>query len=1142
MTRSAAARPFPVYYSGTRIQLASDITPALSNPSGLAVDLAGNLYIADTGNSRIVKVSAAGTTSTFSLTGISALNSPHQVAVDSSGNLYIADTGNNRIVKSDPSGAAGVINTGSFTLNAPKGVAVDALGNLFIADSANNRMLKVTAGAAYLLNTTGGLTIDSSSLNSPVALATDTYNNLYIVDQNNNRVVEVSAGLVGFVVSTGSSLTSPTSVTVSDNGVIYIADGSSPARVTINDPQGDQYDLFFGERDNEFGAPAAIATDSRGAFYIADIQNNVVNLFHQGSADFGRVQSGSSGIPETLSFNISGADTLTGVSIYTAGAQNLDFTIAANSGTPCTTGSNGIACTVNVQFTPTAAGLRRGALVLSYEDDCLGAGTFTVPLFGIGDAPVAALSSGTATRLSTGILTFPQPFKPFQTATDGVGNIYATDTANNKVYKIPTGGGTATTVSIPALPSPAGLSGPTGIAIDGAGNLFIADAGNDRIVEIASDGAADVVNINSPFSGFNNPQSIFITGSGDLIVDDAGHNRIVDLSMDFSGTIGNTLATVNAFVLSTGAYTLTTGVAPSSPYNSPTSAAMDADGNLYISDDVNDRIVKIDRLGDSSLLDFSSLASALITPHSVALDPMGNLYVLDSGGVSGSQRVIQRFTNGTISAMSFSGSALGSTPNQIAVDAGGNVLVADYTPTALSNSLVQINVGQAALSFSAVQQGSSSAPQTVSVTNIGNQSLLFSANPTYTANFSQNMADANVCTSNKILSVGTSCDVSVRFTPQTTGALSANVNVTDNTQNLAGSTQQIAVSGTGTALVSSPSPPVYTPPTSSMSLTSSASSVAVGQTVSITAVLTPTGNLAGGASPTGTVQFFDESYSLGAVTLTAGKALVATSTLSAGTHRIAAVYSGDGIISANQASIVVIVSAVTLTTPTITLENAAGNSPANFAANEITSIYGITGLTGDTTATTPSYSLRGIAVTVTDSAGAARQALLFGVYASVKQINLLLPGGVATGTATVNVTLPGGGTRLATLNIAGTAPGIFTASANGQGVYAGQVIYQHSDGSQTIASPADPISLTGGNQVFLALYATGLRTASSLAATGNGVTVPVAYFGPQGGNNGYGLDQINLGPLPGSLVGGGTIQLVITVDGLAANTVMFSVR
>jgi uncharacterized protein (TIGR03437 family) len=133
------------------------------------------------------------------------------------------------------------------------------------------------------------------------------------------------------------------------------------------------------------------------------------------------------------------------------------------------------------------------------------------------------------------------------------------------------------------------------------------------------------------------------------------------------------------------------------------------------------------------------------------------------------------------------------------------------------------------------------------------------------------------------------------------------------------------------------------------------------------------------------------------------------------------------------------------------------------------------------------------------------------------------------------------------INIAGSAAGIFTANMTGQGPYAGQVIYAHADGSQTVANAAtfnsgsnafapNPINLgDAGDQVYLVLYGTGIRHAGTVTATVNGVSVPVVYFGAQGSYPG--MDQINLGPLPASLAGAGPVNLVITVDGQPANTV-----
>jgi uncharacterized protein (TIGR03437 family) len=279
------------------------------------------------------------------------------------------------------------------------------------------------------------------------------------------------------------------------------------------------------------------------------------------------------------------------------------------------------------------------------------------------------------------------------------------------------------------------------------------------------------------------------------------------------------------------------------------------------------------------------------------------------------------------------------------------------------------------------------------------------------------------------------------------------------------------------------------------------------------------------------------------------QAVVATATLSGGTgsaaigtdaaddvlgRPIVAVYSGDSGFNGSTSQ------------PLPALVNAAWSFSAEFAPDEIASLYGITGLTGDTTATPPlSTSLSGVTVTIKDSSGVVSSALLYGVYASADQINLLVPSGVAAGLAVVTITLPGGGTITTIVNIVGTAPGIFTSSNTGQGIYAGQVIYLHPDGSQTVVSSTDPISLAAGNQVYLVLYGTGLRHASSVTATLDGVSVPVLYHGAQGGGaqgSDAGLDQINLGPLPDNLAGAGVVKLVIAADGQAANTVTLNIQ
>jgi len=136
------------------------------------------------------------------------------------------------------------------------------------------------------------------------------------------------------------------------------------------------------------------------------------------------------------------------------------------------------------------------------------------------------------------------------------------------------------------------------------------------------------------------------------------------------------------------------------------------------------------------------------------------------------------------------------------------------------------------------------------------------------------------------------------------------------------------------------------------------------------------------------------------------------------------------------------------------------------------------------------------------------------------------------------------------VNIAGVAPGIFTASENGQGVFAGSVIDVGPGNVQTLFSPAafdtsqnawvaQPFSVSP-DPVFLALYGIGIRNASSVTATVGGMNVPVVYTGAQ--PTYPGMDQINIGPLPQSLAGAGQVNIVITADGQAANTVTAAIQ
>ncbi|HKT89020.1 MAG TPA: Ig-like domain repeat protein, partial [Candidatus Sulfotelmatobacter sp.] len=185
-------------------------------------------------HNRIVMVNSAGTASVLAIAGLStAINQPAALALDGAGNLYIADWGNSRIVKVSPAGVGVVVGTGSYPLavSGVTGVAVDPSGNIYIADRVANHIVKVTASGVASLVSVAGLT-----LSNPQGVATDGNGNLYIVDSGHRRVVQITAAGTASVVQTpGVTLgTIMYGVTVDSGGNVYAVDWSNNRLTRVN--------------------------------------------------------------------------------------------------------------------------------------------------------------------------------------------------------------------------------------------------------------------------------------------------------------------------------------------------------------------------------------------------------------------------------------------------------------------------------------------------------------------------------------------------------------------------------------------------------------------------------------------------------------------------------------------------------------------------------------------------------------------------------------------------------------------------------------------------------------------------------------------------------------------------------------------
>jgi len=193
----------------------------LSSPTGVAINGAGDLFIADSGNGRVAVLTAEGVVDVLDTNSI-ALAANYSVAVAPTGDVYSTDATNNRVLVVPPTGLAYVLPTGSITLGSPYGVAVDGSGVVYIADYSNSQIVKVSNGTATVLGT-GSLT---PALLHPEAVSVDGVGNVYIADTGNNRIVEVSAGTTnGVVLGTGDlALTSPNGIAAGNTGDLYLTE------------------------------------------------------------------------------------------------------------------------------------------------------------------------------------------------------------------------------------------------------------------------------------------------------------------------------------------------------------------------------------------------------------------------------------------------------------------------------------------------------------------------------------------------------------------------------------------------------------------------------------------------------------------------------------------------------------------------------------------------------------------------------------------------------------------------------------------------------------------------------------------------------------------------------------------------------
>jgi trimeric autotransporter adhesin len=641
-------------------------------PDRVSVDSKGNVYIADTGNNRVRKISAGrvtdiagtgveGSSGDGSAASAAQLNIPSGVTVDAAGNVYIYDADNFKIRKVNTSGIittfagngqSGSSPDGTLATQAMLGLTgngsltVDSAGNVYFSDVSNFavRKISVTTGllttVAGTLGTSGntgdGGLATSATLYNPAGLAFDSAANLYIADVFNHNVREVSAstGKISTVVGTGMAGAT--------------GDGGSPTAATL-------------------GAPFDVAIDAQGDLFIVDGINNSVREVTAGLTPIINRIAGS-----TAGYSGDGGSA-------TAAQLSGPTGVAVNS-----SGTVYIADTSNQRIRMVTAGL---IYEFAGEDHDQGDG---------GKAIDAVL------------------FSPDRMAWDSAGNLYIADANNNRIRKVTPSGiistiaGTGSSVVSgdggPAIS--AGIDEPAAVAVDSSGNIFIAT--NNQVREVDTQGNINTVVNTSNTAGFsgdgaaasaallNYPTGLAFDSGGNLYIADSYNHRIRKVSGGSITTVAGS-GPVCGNPCNNGSFTGDGGPATSATLSYPWDVAFDHSGNLLIADNGNNRIRLVDADGDINTVagsgtnsgymgDLGPATSALLdSPTGVAADSSGNFYIADDD--NNVIRMVDAFgvisTIAGNSTVGFSGdggpaqSAEFNDPYGVAIGPGGNVWIAD---------------------------------------------------------------------------------------------------------------------------------------------------------------------------------------------------------------------------------------------------------------------------------------------------------------------------------------------------------------------------------------------------------------------------------------------------------------------------------
>jgi sugar lactone lactonase YvrE len=688
-------------------------------PKGVALDSAvpPNVYVADSGNHSIRKVAPDGTVTTFAGAGVSGFAdgavgtaqfaSPSGVAVNSAGDVLVADT-NNHLIRVIAGGSVSTYagSTQGFLdgpgasamFNSPSDIALAADGTAYVTDSGNHRVRQIDLGGVVSTYAGSGIPgavnspaiglypVSATQFNLPVGIAVDGAGGILVTQEG--LVRKIARGVL-------PTLAWPTTLTgTAPQQIARDVSGLLPGTTYYFRAKGTCLQATVSGSILSFSTPAAPITVAAGPTIASpEVLNGQTNL-----VDFGETALGT---PVARQFTISNPNGTP----FTVTAINVPLGYQLTGGTGVNLIPPGGTLTFEVTLLAnTTGGIKSGNIVIN--SDAPGLGTFSYPITGVVLAP-PAVTTLTATANGAGNATLNATVNPLGSATDV------------RFQWSLTGQFDGVLVSTIAGSSPGDAEGtgtaakfnqPYSLASDAGGNIFVADTQNHRIRKIAADGTVSTfVGTGSPgfadgpgaTAQFNEPAGLVFDGTGTLFVSDSLNHRIRAV------TPAGEVRTYSG----TGEPGFTDGVAIAARFSTPWGIAIDAGGALYVADRDNHRIRKVALDGTVSTLAGTGTAGTtngagniaqFDKPLSIALDAAGFAYVTEAtshairkltpdGATSifAGSAATPGFVNGTAAAARF------SNPVGLAVDGGGTIFVADKGNHSIRKLTSTIGVGGA---------------------------------------------------------------------------------------------------------------------------------------------------------------------------------------------------------------------------------------------------------------------------------------------------------------------------------------------------------------------------------------------------------------------------------------------------------------